>query len=58
MTGDQVAIVEKLSKRFAGSALPALDAISFSIKSGQVTSVRIPTMMRTFSNMMVRSVPT
>ena len=40
--GEAVAIVHKLTKRFAPDAPPALDAISFSIKSGQVTGVAGP----------------
>jgi ABC-2 type transport system ATP-binding protein len=59
MTGEAVAIVDKLTKRFAPDAPPALDAISFSIKSGQVTGVAGPdgagktTLMRLMAGLLV-----
>ena len=59
MTGEAVAIVHKLTKRFAPDAPPALDAISFSIKSGQVTGVAGPdgagktTLMRLMAGLLV-----
>ena len=37
MTGETIAIVEKLTKRFTPEGPSALDAIGFSIKSGQLT---------------------
>ena len=42
MTGEDVAIADRLTKRFVPTAPPALDAISFSIKAGQVTGVAGP----------------
>ena len=39
MTGECIAIVEKLTKRFEPNEPPALDGISFSIAAGQVTGV-------------------
>ena len=59
MSGEAVAIVDKLTKRFAPDAPPALDAISFSIKSGQVTGVAGPdgagktTLMRLMAGLLV-----
>ena len=59
MSGEAVAIVDKLTKRFAPDAPPALDAISFSIKSGQVTGVAGPdgagktTVMRLMAGLLV-----
>jgi ABC-2 type transport system ATP-binding protein len=59
MTGEAVAIVHELTKRFAPDAPPALDAISFSIKSGQVTGVAGPdgagktTLMRLMAGLLV-----
>ena len=59
MTGEEVAIVDKLTKRFAPDAPPALDAVSFSIKSGQVTGVAGPdgagktTVMRLMAGLLV-----
>jgi ABC-2 type transport system ATP-binding protein len=61
MTGEAVAIVDKLTKRFAPDAPPALDAISFSIKAGQVTGVAGPdgagktTLMRLMAGLLVPS---
>jgi ABC-2 type transport system ATP-binding protein len=42
MTGEYVAIVDTVTKRFVENAPPALDRISFSIKTGQVTGVAGP----------------
>ncbi len=42
MSGEPVAIVDKVTKRFAGNAPPALDAISFSIRAGEVTGIAGP----------------
>ncbi len=59
MTGEPVAIIDKLTKRFASDGPPALDAISFSIKSGQVTGVAGPdgagktTLMRLMAGLLV-----
>ena len=59
MIGEEVAIVDKLTKRFAPDAPPALDAISFSIKGGQVTGVAGPdgagktTLMRLMAGLLV-----
>ena len=59
MTGEAVAIVDELTKRFTPDAPPALDAISFSIKSGQVTGVAGPdgagktTLMRLMAGLLV-----
>ena len=59
MSGEDIAIVDKLTKRFAPDAPPALDAISFSIKSGQVTGVAGPdgagktTVMRLMAGLLV-----
>ena len=59
MTGEAVALVHKLTKRFAPDAPPALDAISFSIKCGQVTGVAGPdgagktTLMRLMAGLLV-----
>ena len=59
MSGEAVAIVDKLTKRFVPDAPPALDAISFSIKSGQVTGVAGPdgagktTLMRLMAGLLV-----
>ena len=59
MTGEAVAIVHELTKRFAPDAPPALDAISFSIKRGQVTGVAGPdgagktTLMRLMAGLLV-----
>ena len=59
MTGEAVAIVHELTKRFTPDAPPALDAISFSIKCGQVTGVAGPdgagktTLMRLMAGLLV-----
>ncbi len=59
MTGSPVAIIESVTKRFAANAPPALDSISFSIKSGQVTGVAGPdgagktTLMRLLAGLLV-----
>jgi ABC-2 type transport system ATP-binding protein len=59
MTGEPVAIIDKLTKRFAADGPAALDAISFSIKSGQVTGVAGPdgagktTLMRLMAGLLV-----
>jgi ABC-2 type transport system ATP-binding protein len=42
MSGEPVAIVDKVTKRFTPDGAPALDRLSFSIKSGQVTGVAGP----------------
>jgi ABC-2 type transport system ATP-binding protein len=57
--GERVAIVDKVTKRFAPEGPPALDAISFSIKAGQVTGVAGPdgagktTLMRLMAGLLV-----
>jgi ABC-2 type transport system ATP-binding protein len=59
MSGDPVAIVDGVTKRFAANGPPALDAIGFSIKSGQVTGVAGPdgagktTLMRLLAGLLV-----
>ena len=59
MIGEEVAIVDKLTKRFAPEGPPSLDAISFSIKSGQVTGVAGPdgagktTLMRLMAGLLI-----
>ncbi len=59
MIGEEVAIVDRLTKRFALDASPALDSISFSIKGGQVTGVAGPdgagktTLMRLMAGLLV-----
>ena len=59
MTGEAVAIVHELTKRFTPDAPPALDAISFSIECGQVTGVAGPdgagktTLMRLMAGLLV-----
>jgi ABC-2 type transport system ATP-binding protein len=59
MTGERVAIIDKVTKRFAANGPPALDGLSFSIKSGQVTGVAGPdgagktTLMRLMAGLLV-----
>ncbi len=59
MTADAVAIVDRLTKRFTPDGPPALDSLSFSIKSGQVTGVAGPdgagktTLMRLLAGLLV-----
>jgi ABC-2 type transport system ATP-binding protein len=59
MNEGAIASVGRLTKRFAANATPALDAISFSIKSGQVTGVAGPdgagktTLMRLLAGLLV-----
>ncbi|MFZ1109520.1 MAG: ATP-binding cassette domain-containing protein [Rhodomicrobium sp.] len=59
MSGEPVAIVENVTKRFAPGEAPALDRLSFSIKSGQVTGVAGPdgagktTLMRLMAGLLV-----
>ncbi len=59
MTGEEIAIVDRLTKRFAPDGPPALNAIGFSIKSGQVTGVAGPdgagktTLMRLMAGLLV-----
>jgi ABC-2 type transport system ATP-binding protein len=59
VSGDPVAIVDGVTKRFAANGPPALDAIGFSIKSGQVTGVAGPdgagktTLMRLLAGLLV-----
>ncbi len=59
MTGEPVAIIDKLTKRFAADGPSALDAVSFSIRSGQVTGVAGPdgagktTLMRLMAGLLV-----
>jgi ABC-2 type transport system ATP-binding protein len=59
MTGEPVAIVDKVTKRFAPEGPPALDRLSFTIKAGQVTGVAGPdgagktTLMRLMAGLLV-----
>lgn len=61
MTGEDVALAHALTKRFTPEPAPALDAISFSIKAGQVTGVAGPdgagktTLMRLMAGLLTPS---
>jgi ABC-2 type transport system ATP-binding protein len=58
-TGEPIAIVDKVTKRFTPEGPPALDAIGFTIKAGQVTGVAGPdgagktTLMRLMAGLLV-----
>jgi ABC-2 type transport system ATP-binding protein len=59
MSGEPVALVDKVTKRFAPDSAPALDRLSFSIEAGQVTGVAGPdgagktTLMRLMAGLLV-----